>query len=324
MTFRLTIAQQPLVWHDAAANPPFGQALISASFFNAGTGDPNDDVGATLAFGRSPSDPPGELFAYAQIFHGNQYGIGFVSLGSSSLGTPMTASLAWDQPNHQFLASWTNKTTHTTTAATLPTASDTAPPVNLRRYWRSATFRRTVLRTQHSSTSTHFSTMYISLTDSLHRVALQRSHHARTTIEVTLVFAAGVTCRSEKRCVPGTDLMKCLNMILGLVLALQSAAVARAQTQEPPGTKPDGVYYFAYRTPAHVSRSSPDVFHGVANEILDLLKKSDVNVIADPERGSIETNELFSLESLLSLMRARYRSYEMFKPAFSFRPCVAK
>ena len=114
-----------------AANPPFGQALISASFFNAGTGDPNDDVGATLAFGRSPSDPPGELFAYAQIFHGNQYGIGFVSLGNSSLGTPMTASLAWDQPNHQFLASWTNKTTHTTTATTLPYSfSDTAPPVN--------------------------------------------------------------------------------------------------------------------------------------------------------------------------------------------------
>jgi hypothetical protein len=115
-----------------AANPGFaGQALISASFFNVGTGDPNDDVGAQIAFGRSPSDPPGQLFVYAQIFHGNQFGIGFVALGNSVLGTPVTASLAWDQPNHQFLASWTDKTTHATTATTLPyTFSDTARPVN--------------------------------------------------------------------------------------------------------------------------------------------------------------------------------------------------
>jgi hypothetical protein len=115
-----------------AANPGFaGQALIDASFFNGGSGDPNDDVGAQLAFGRSPSDPPGQLVVYAQIFHGNQFGIGFVTLGNSALGTPMTASLAWDQPNHQFLASWTNKTTQVTTATTLPYSfSDIAPAVN--------------------------------------------------------------------------------------------------------------------------------------------------------------------------------------------------
>ena|SRR5215831_1426292 len=80
--------------------------------------------------------------------------------------------------------------------------------------------------------------------------------------------------------------------------------VAVGQIQDhPPGTKLDGVYYVAYRTPAHVSRSSPDVFHEVANDMLDLLKKNDVNVVADPERGTIETNELFSLDSLLSLTK---------------------
>ncbi len=78
---------------------------------------------------------------------------------------------------------------------------------------------------------------------------------------------------------------------------------ASGQTQAPVDAKSDGVYYVAYRTPAHVSRSSPDVFHEVANKILDFLKKSDVNVVADPERGTIETNELFSLDSLLSLTK---------------------
>jgi hypothetical protein len=83
-----------------------------------------------------------------------------------------------------------------------------------------------------------------------------------------------------------------------LILCL--LAVGQIQ-DHPPRTKLDGVYYVAYRTPAHVSRSSPEVFHGVVNDMLDLLKKNDINVVADPERGTIETNELFSLNSLLSL-----------------------
>jgi len=79
-------------------------------------------------------------------------------------------------------------------------------------------------------------------------------------------------------------------------------AVGQIQNQ-PPGTKLDGVYYVAYRTPAHVSRSSPDVFHQVAKETLELLKQNGVNVVADPERGTIETSDLFSLDSLLSLTK---------------------
>ena len=84
-----------------------------------------------------------------------------------------------------------------------------------------------------------------------------------------------------------------------LVLSL----VAAGQTQDPTGTKLYGAYYLSYRTPAHVSHSTPEVFHEVANETLDLLKKNDVNVVADPERGTIETSELFSLDSLLSLTK---------------------
>lgn len=79
--------------------------------------------------------------------------------------------------------------------------------------------------------------------------------------------------------------------------------VAFSQTQNPTDRKLDGVYYVAYRAPAHVSRSSPEVFHEVANKTLDLLKQNGVNVVADPERGTIETSDLFSLDSLLSLTR---------------------
>lgn len=87
---------------------------------------------------------------------------------------------------------------------------------------------------------------------------------------------------------------------VGLILCI----LAAGQVQTPsPTTKLDGVYYVAYRTPAHVARSSPDVFHEVANEMAEFLKKSDVNVVADPERGTIETNELFSLDSLMGLTK---------------------
>jgi hypothetical protein len=85
-------------------------------------------------------------------------------------------------------------------------------------------------------------------------------------------------------------------LILGIL------AAGQIQNQ-PPGTKLDGVYYVAYRTPAHVSRSTPDVFHQVTKETLELLKQNGVNVVADPERGTIETSDLFSLDSLLSLTK---------------------
>jgi len=72
------------------------------------------------------------------------------------------------------------------------------------------------------------------------------------------------------------------------------------------------VYYVVYRTPAHVSRSSPEVFHEIATDLLDFLKKSDVNVVADPERGTIQTTELFSVESLLNLTKDAGATYLLY------------
>ena len=114
-----------------SANPEFGAAAhIDATFFNTGTGDPSDDVGGHLALGRSFSEPPGKVTVFGQISQGFNYFF-FVSLGTVSVGTPVTATLTWDQPNHQFLVSWTNLVTNVKTEATMPyNFLDTTPATN--------------------------------------------------------------------------------------------------------------------------------------------------------------------------------------------------
>jgi len=111
-----------------AANPNFGSNTgLWGTFFNAGSGNPNDDVGAALNLKRVASDPPGQLNVIGQTFHAGIYSP-YTSLGWVAIGTPVTISLAWDQPNHQFVVSLTNKITHVTTNATMPyTFSDTTP-----------------------------------------------------------------------------------------------------------------------------------------------------------------------------------------------------
>jgi hypothetical protein len=111
-----------------AANPSFGSNTgLWGTFFNAGSRDPNDDVGAALNLKRVTSDPPGQLQVIGQTFHAGIYSP-YTSLGWVAIGTPVTIALAWDQPNHQFVISLTNKITHVTTSATMPyTYSDTTP-----------------------------------------------------------------------------------------------------------------------------------------------------------------------------------------------------
>jgi len=47
------------VQESPCANPSFGgSANVWGTFFNAGSGDPNDDVGAQLVCGRLATDPP--------------------------------------------------------------------------------------------------------------------------------------------------------------------------------------------------------------------------------------------------------------------------
>ncbi len=113
------------------ANPEFGGAAhIDATFFNTGSGNQSDDVGGHLGIGRGTSTPEGQLNVFGQISQGNNY-FAFTPLGNVPIGTPVTATLTWDQPNHQFLVSWVNLLTGLKTEATMPySLADTTPATN--------------------------------------------------------------------------------------------------------------------------------------------------------------------------------------------------
>jgi len=106
-----------------------GHALFQGTFFNSGTGNSNDDVQALLLFNHLATDPQGYVDALAFMQWQGQF-FGFVDLGPLSVGQRVIAQLSWDQPNSQFVASWTDAVTGKMTQAFLPyTMPDTAPPV---------------------------------------------------------------------------------------------------------------------------------------------------------------------------------------------------
>ena len=112
-----------------AANPSFGtSAGIWGTFFNSGSGDPNDDVGAQLGVTRFSSDPAGQLTVRGQTFHTGVYS-DFFTIGTVPIGTPITITLSWDQPNHQFVISFTNKVTKVATRGIMPYAFSDSTPV---------------------------------------------------------------------------------------------------------------------------------------------------------------------------------------------------
>jgi hypothetical protein len=67
--------------------------------------------------------------------------------------------------------------------------------------------------------------------------------------------------------------------------------------------KAAGVYMIAFRTSAHIARSGPEVFHGVAQAMRDYLHSKGVRVVADPERGDMEISDQMSVENMLHLAK---------------------
>jgi len=88
-----------------------------------------------------------------------------------------------------------------------------------------------------------------------------------------------------------------------LSAAILSTAPPAARGPQAPAPASPGVYFVAFRTQAHIKYSSPDVFHGFANDLIAYLKSQDVVIVEDPERGILQTDESFSTESLLNLTR---------------------
>jgi hypothetical protein len=105
-------------------------ALIAGRFFNSGSAVADDDMEAFLIFDHSSGDPIGVLSVGAFMHWHGQF-FGDVSLPPAKVGQQIIAQLRWDQPNHQFVASWTDVRTGVVAQALMPyLISDTTPPVS--------------------------------------------------------------------------------------------------------------------------------------------------------------------------------------------------
>ncbi len=81
---------------------------------------------------------------------------------------------------------------------------------------------------------------------------------------------------------------------------------------EPLAAASEESYFVAYRAPSHISYSSPDVFHDVADQLQNHLVSKQVMLRADPERNPFHTSELFSTESLLKLAKEAGASHLLY------------
>lgn len=107
-------------------NSGFGAGTgINGNFFNVGTNDPNDDIGAHLAFGHTQFDPPGQVTVFGQLSQGFNF-FAYFFFGTTRMGSPLRATLSWDQPNHRFVVNVKDLELGTVMSGEMPySASDT-------------------------------------------------------------------------------------------------------------------------------------------------------------------------------------------------------
>jgi hypothetical protein len=84
-----------------------------------------------------------------------------------------------------------------------------------------------------------------------------------------------------------------------------AVAVASAQSS-------NGSYIAAFRTSNHVKFSKPDVFHGAVAEIVRYLEMKNVDLVSDPLRSRIETEDAISIESLVKIAKDAGAAYLLY------------
>jgi hypothetical protein len=82
-----------------------------------------------------------------------------------------------------------------------------------------------------------------------------------------------------------------------------SCVFAQEPTTDSAVPAPKGVYVIAFRTPAHVRSSSPEVFHSAAADIRKILAEKGVPLVQDKERGFIENESQMSVENMTLLAK---------------------
>ena len=101
------------------------QTIVGGNYFNPGTADPADDVAAIIIVEHDPPTPPGVLVVSALVFSPNAF-YGFSNLGTVRFEQRLTATVQWDQLNHQFVFHVTGP--NLDSAATIPySVPDTMP-----------------------------------------------------------------------------------------------------------------------------------------------------------------------------------------------------
>ena len=124
----LTVRQATVTGCPANPDVQTAHTVISGNFFNSGSGNSNDDVQAFLVIEHDQTQPQGQLQAIGFMHWQGQF-FGNISFGSLSVGQRVIAQLSWDQPNHQFVVSWTDVNTGAVNQGFMPYAiPDTAPP----------------------------------------------------------------------------------------------------------------------------------------------------------------------------------------------------
>ena len=93
--------------------------ILQGTFFNSGSGNSADDVQGLLFFDHDVSSPQGVLDVIGLMYWQGQF-FGGVGLGTINVGQKVIAQLSWDQPDHQFVASWTDVLTNAKTQALMP------------------------------------------------------------------------------------------------------------------------------------------------------------------------------------------------------------
>jgi hypothetical protein len=89
----------------------------------------------------------------------------------------------------------------------------------------------------------------------------------------------------------------------GILVILFAVPFVLAQEKAVDGTAASakGVYVVAFRTPAHVRTSSPEVFHTASAEVRKILTDGKVRIVEDKERGFIENESQMSVASMAKL-----------------------
>ena len=134
ITTTLRVKRANAVACPANATPfsSIAQTIVGGNYFNPGSGNSSDDVAAIVIVEHDPPTAPGGLVLSALVFSPNAF-YGFANLGTAKFEQPLTATVQWDQANHQFVfrVNGPNLSSTATLPYSVPDTMPAAAPLKL-------------------------------------------------------------------------------------------------------------------------------------------------------------------------------------------------